>query len=66
MYVIQSMQQVKEEMLTGEWVGKLIHKRDATKTIKVTLEPIQAGIGFLEFFERQGYGFYKWSQQVTG
>lgn len=65
MYVSQTMQQVKEEMLNGEWVGKLIHRRDTTRTIKVTLEPIQAGNGFFEFFEKQGYGFYKWSQGVS-
>ncbi|WP_336774318.1 hypothetical protein [Paenibacillus sp. MMO-58] len=65
MYVSQTMQQVKEEMLNGEWVGKLIHLRDTTKTIKVILEPIQAGIGFLEFYEGLGYGFFKWSQGVS-
>ncbi|MCM3626155.1 hypothetical protein M3194_02085 [Paenibacillus glycanilyticus] len=65
MYVSQTMQQVKEEMSNGEWVGKLIHMLDTTKSIKVTLEPIQAGNGFLEYFEGQGYGFYKWSQGVS-
>ncbi|NIK66992.1 MULTISPECIES: hypothetical protein [unclassified Paenibacillus] len=64
MYVSQTMQQVKEEILNGEWVGKLIHMRDTTKSINVTLEPIQSIHGFLEFYEGQGYGFYKWSQSA--